>query len=210
MLGARGLTRFAACFSTSCSSVIAASSSKEASPVATCRGVHPFRPGHGLGSMAIAAKLVLLLPARLQSCAYQALRWEPAVAGKALQSKWLCMPAAAASLTPACLAVFQRDRPPLTMAALGCSSQLQDLRQLLKIMLAARWASATCNQRAHTTSSADRHACYKNWQGSRASHFHLTTCLLARSTCPPLELQWPSSGSPMPQERQWLWRLHQQ
>ena len=179
-------------------------------PSGYLQGCAPIQTGSWPRKHGNSAKLVLLLPARLQSCAYQALRWEPAVAGKALQSKWLCMPAAAASLTPACLAVFQRDRPPLTMAALGCSSQLQDLRQLLKIMLAARWASATCNQRAHTTSSADRHACYKNWQGSRASHFHLTTCLLARSTCPPLELQWPSSGSPMPQERQWLWRLHQQ
>ena len=56
------------------------------------------------------------------------------------------MPSATGSPTPACLAVLQRERPPLMTAALGGSSQLQDLRQLLKIMLAARWASATCNQ----------------------------------------------------------------
>ena len=46
------------------------------------------------------------------------------------------------------------------MAALGSSSQLQDLRQLLKIMLAARWASATCTQSRHSAAHADRHATY--------------------------------------------------
>ena len=59
------------------------------------------------------------------------LRMSNLTVGTALRGKQVCMPSAVGSRTPACLAVFQRVRPPFMMAALGGSSQLQDLRQLL-------------------------------------------------------------------------------
>ena len=151
-----------------------------------------------------------MLPARLQICARQALRLKPAAASKALQGKRICMPSAAGSRTPACLAVFQRERPPLIMSALGGSSQLQDLRQLLKIMLAARWASATCNQSTQTASSADRYAsCDKTARsmGSPFSPDSTSACKERLSVSGDAVAQQRLTHTP---RRRRLWHLHRQ